>query len=159
MAGLSLTSPAFADGGPIPRRFGYKHGNASPPLAVSGVPPGCRSLALVMDDPDAVAAVGRVWVHWLLWNLPPETREVPESSVPAGCREGTTDFGEAGYGGPAPPDRRHTYVFRLMALDVAPELPAGAGRADLEGAVRGHVLAEAVLTGTYEPVRPRPRKE
>ncbi len=148
---LYIKSPAFADGAPIPREHGYKNGNRSPPLAIGGVPPGCRSLALIVDDPDAKAAVGRVWVHWLVWNIPPDSAAIPVSSVPPGCAEGTTDFGQAGYGGPAPPDGMHTYIFRLYALDHTLDLPPGSDRDALEGAMRDHTMGEAVLTGTYEP--------
>lgn len=151
MKDLSLTSPAFADGSEIPRKHGYKHGNASPPLSIRDVPEGCASLALIMDDPDAVGAVGKVWVHWVLWNIPAGSGGIPESAVPGSAVEGVTDFGEVGYGGPAPPDGRHTYVFKLYALDTDLRLGRGATKAELEDAVKGHVLAEAVLRGTFAP--------
>ena len=151
--GLTLKSGAFADGGVIPRQYGYKNGNKSPPLDVGGIPGGTASLALIMDDPDAVGAVGKVWVHWVLWNVAPEGAgaEVPEGAVPEGCREGRTDFGENGYGGPAPPDREHTYVFRLYALDRRLDCGTGSTREEVEDAMRGHVLAEARLEGRYSP--------
>ena len=151
MAGLSLASGAFEDGAEIPRKHGYKHGNASPPLVIRGAPEGCASLALVMDDPDAVGAVGRVWVHWVLWNIPPGSAGIDECAQPEGSVEGTTDFGEAGYGGPAPPDRRHTYVFRLYALDAVLDLERGSTRRQLEESMRGHVTAKAELRGTFAP--------
>lgn len=148
---LSLSSPAFQDGGEIPRRYGYKNGNASPPLEISGVPPGCEELVLIMDDPDAVAAVGKVWVHWTVWNIRPDTDRIGESAAPSGCRQGATDFGETGYGGPAPPDRRHTYVFRLYAVDTRLDAPQGAERNAVEKSMADHIIEHAVLTGTYEP--------
>ena len=152
MAALRLSSPAFEDGAEIPRRHGYKSGNAPPPLEFSGVPDGCRSLALVVDDPDALKPAGRVWVHWTVWNMPPGAGRVGgDASLPGGAAEGLTDFGSTGYGGPAPPDGRHTYVFTLYALDAQLGLAAGSDRAALKAAVEGHVIERAVLTGTYAP--------
>ena len=151
MVNLQLTSSAFTDGVEIPRRFGYKNGNESPPLTISGIPEGTKSLALIMDDPDAMGAVGKVWVHWVVWNMDLVT-EIAESITPSGAIEGMTDFGEVGYGGPAPPDKRHTYVFKLYALDCELELAgAEATKADVEKAMEGHILEQAKLTGTYAP--------
>ncbi|ABK78545.1 phospholipid-binding protein [Cenarchaeum symbiosum A] len=149
--GLVLKSSAFDDGAEIPRKHGYKNGNSSPPLEIEGVPEACRSLALIMDDPDAQAAVGKTWVHWLVWHMPSDMHSIPESLVSGGCTEGRNDFGEAAYGGPAPPDKRHTYFFRLYALDFDLSLSAGCDRKDLEDAMKGHILEETVLTGTYAP--------
>ncbi|CAI9831715.1 conserved hypothetical protein [Nitrosopumilaceae archaeon] len=146
---MELGSGAFGHGGVIPRMYGYKNGNTSPPLNISGVPDGAKSLALIMDDPDAVGAVGKVWVHWVVWDIDPSTGSIPEGSAPG--TEGTTDFGSAGYGGPAPPDREHTYVLKLYALDARLGAPAGSTRAEIEGAMSGHVLAEARLEGRYSP--------
>ena len=148
---LRLASPAFAGGSEIPKKYGYKNGNASPPLEISGVPAECRSLALIMDDPDALPAVGKVWVHWVAWNIPPETARMPESSIPDSCMEGVSDFGKAGYGGPAPPDGRHTYVFTLYALDRMLAIPPGSAKAVLEDAMKNHVIEDATLTGTFAP--------
>jgi len=105
MENFTLESKAFDNGGVIPRKYGYKNGNHSPPLKISGVPENTSSLALIMDDPDAMGAVGKVWVHWVLWNINPNTMELKENSIPSNCLEGKTDFGEIGYGGPAPPDK------------------------------------------------------
>ena len=149
--GFGIESASFRDGAEIPRRHGYKNGNVSPPLTISGTPDEAKSLALIMDDPDAMAPAGKVWVHWLLWDIDPAVREIPEGTTPEGSAEGTTDFGETGYGGPAPPDKRHTYIFKMYALDANPSVRAGATKAELEGAIRGHVLTEARLTGTYAP--------
>ena len=102
---FTLSSDAFSDGEVIPRKYGYKNGNYSPPLKINGVPENAVSLVLIMDDPDAMKAVGKVWVHWVLWNISPQITEFQENSIPSESIEGKTDFGENGYGGPAPPDR------------------------------------------------------
>jgi len=146
MGNLELTSSAFEDGGEIPRKYGYKNGNREPPLTMNGVPEGTKSLALIMDDPDAMGAVGKVWVHWVMWNIDPTNTELENLS-----REGMTDFGEVGYGGPAPPDKRHTYVFKLYALDCELDLPNESTKADVEKAMEDHIIEQATLTGTYAP--------
>jgi len=146
MGNLKLTSSAFEDGGEIPRKYGYKNGNREPPLTMNGVPEGTKSIALIMDDPDAMGAVGKVWVHWVMWNIDPTNTELENL-----MKEGMTDFGEVGYGGPAPPDKRHTYVFKLYALDSELDLPDKSTKADVEKAMEGHILEQATLTGTYAP--------
>ena len=108
------------------------YGNSSPPLTIEGVPENTISLALIMDDPDAMGAVGKVWVHWVLWNIEPDTIEVKENSIPSNSVEGETDFGEVGYGGPAPPDKEHTYIFKLYALDKKLELKKGSTKKEIE---------------------------
>lgn len=148
---MELSSPAFDDGDPIPRTYGYDNDNANPPLRVSDVPDDAAALALVMDDPDAVEPAGKVWDHWVIWNVDPTVSEIPEDWGTIGATEGRNDFGETDYGGPSPPDRRHTYRIRLYALDTSLDLPAGSTKADLEDAIHGHVLAEAELTGTFAP--------
>ena len=145
MEDLKLTSSAFSDGNPIPRECGYKNGNKEPPLTISGKPEGTKSLVLIMDDPDAMAAVGKVWVHWVAWNIDPTKTELEKST------EGMTDFGEVGYGGPAPPDKMHTYVFKLYALDSELDLPDKSTKADVEKAMEGHIIEQTQLTGTYAP--------
>ena len=145
MGNLKLTSTAFSDAGEIPRECGYKNGNKEPPLTVSGTPDGTKSLALIMDDPDAMGAVGKVWVHWVAWNIEPTT-ELENLTT-----EGMTDFGEVGYGGPAPPDKRHTYVFKLYALDSMLDLSSESTKADVEKAMEGHIIEQTQLTGTYAP--------
>ena len=145
MEDLKLTSSAFSDGNPIPRECGYKNGNKEPPLTISGKPEGTKSLVLIMDDPDAMAAVGKVWVHWVAWNIDPTKTELEKST------EGMTDFGEVGYGGPAPPDKTHTYVFKLYALDSELDLPDKSTKADVEKAMEGHIIEQTQLTGTYAP--------
>ncbi|MFD1514561.1 YbhB/YbcL family Raf kinase inhibitor-like protein [Halomarina rubra] len=151
MGELRLTTPAFDDGGRIPDAYGYTERNVNPPLRISGVPDDAVSLALVMDDPDAMAPAGKVWDHWVVWNLPPETAEIPEAWDAADAAEGTTDYGTVGYGGPNPPDREHAYRFRLVALDTTLDLPPGTDAEALFAATEGHVLAETELTGTYAP--------
>jgi hypothetical protein len=148
---LRLTSPAFADGDPIPRRYGYTTENVNPPLLIEGVPDGTETLALVVDDPDAVEPAGKVWDHWVVWNVPPDTTEVPEAWDAGAATEGRNDYGDHGYGGPNPPDREHTYRFRLYALDDRLALDAGATKDDLERAMEGHVIADARFEGTYAP--------
>ena len=156
MTKLKLTSPAFSDGGEIPRECGYKHGNKVPPLKIDCAYTRIKSLALIMDDPDAMGAVGKVWVHWVKWNISPgalkefqyENSQTPEIIQ---SDKGMTDFGEVGYGGPAPPDKRHTYVFKLYALDTPLDLPEGSTKSELEKAMEGHIVDLATLTGTYAP--------
>ena len=147
MGNFKLTSSAFEDGGEIPRECGYKNGNKVPDLTVSGIPEGTESLALIMDDPDAMAAVGKVWVHWVAW----WNTWFADDLVGRPTKECMTDFGEVGYGGPAPPDKRHTYVFKLYALDSGLDLPDKSTKADVEKAMEGHIIEQATLTGTYAP--------
>ena len=151
MSDLSLGSKAFSNNSEIPRKHGYKNGNVSPSLTISDIPDGTQSLVIIMDDPDAMGAVGKVWVHWVMWNIDPNTLEISEGNVPSEVSEGKTDFGENGYGGPAPPDKRHTYVFKLYALDRKLDLPTSSTKKDVEKSMEDHILAEATLKGTYAP--------
>lgn len=148
---MELSSAAFADGDRMPDKYGYTNQNINPPLTVDGVPPGAASLVLIIDDPDAVEPAGKVWSHWVVWNIDPGIDEIPEDSTPAGGIAGMTDFNEPGYGGPNPPDREHTYRFRLFALDTTLDLTASAEKNDVEDAIEGHVIDEAQLTGTFAP--------
>lgn len=150
---LKLSSTAFPDQGAIPRRYTCEGEDISPPLAWSGVPPGSESLVLIVDDPDAPdpAAPKTTWVHWLLYNLPPATDELAEDlqSLPPGTLQGRNDWRKTGYGGPCPPVGSHRYFHKLYALDcVLPDLGRPT-KAQLEGAMQGHVLAQAELIGTY----------
>jgi len=149
---LRLTSTAFGDGEDIPRAHSRDGGDVSPPLLWSGAPASTASFALVCDDPDAPRGT---WVHWVLYDLPPEATGLPAGSgktkrSSAGVA-GTNDYGEPGWGGPAPPRGHgtHHYEFRLYALDRMLGLPAGASKDELLRAMKGRVLAEARLTGTY----------
>ena len=147
MAEFALESSAFEHAQSIPNRYSCEGEDVSPPLRWSNVPEGTRSLAMIVDDPDAP---GGVFTHWLAWGLDPAAEELAErESAP---HEGRNDFGTSGYRGPCPPpgDGRHRYVFRLYALDTQLELPADAAKAELEQAIEGHVLTTAELVGTYE---------
>ena len=155
MGNLILRSSYFSDGGEIPRRCGYKDENEQPTLTICGIPDEAVELALIMDDPDAMGAVGKVWVHWVVWNIDHDTTDLGYFVSTARDMqmdfEGMTDFGEVGYGGPAPPDKRHTYVFKLYALDSKLDLPGKSTKADVEKAMEGHIIEQATLTGTYAP--------
>lgn len=148
---LELASPAFDDGDPIPEEYGYERRNVNPPLRISDVPDEAASLALLVDDPDAKEPAGKVWGHWVAWNVAPETTEIAADATPTGATEGENDFGERGYGGPNPPDGEHTYHFRLFALDEPLDLDAGATKEELEEALSGRVIEETELRGTYAP--------
>ena len=150
---LAMTSTAFDAGGSIPPVYTCDGSNVSPPLAWSGAPPGATSLVLIVDDPDAPdpAAPKLTWVHWVLYNMPPDATGLEQGGrhLPAGTREGTNDFKRTGYGGPCPPVGRHRYFFKLYALDVAlPDLNRPT-KQQLEHAIDGHVLDKAELIGTY----------
>jgi len=151
MAPLQLTSPVFEDGEPIPREYGSTERNVNPPLEIDGVPDEADALALVVDDPDAVEPAGKVWDHWVVWNIDPRSETVPEDWDAAEAIEGQNDYGDDGYGGPNPPDREHSYRFRLYALNKQVTLDAGATKDDLLGEVADHVVDEATLEGTYAP--------
>jgi hypothetical protein len=152
---LAISSPDFAHNGTIPARYTCEGDDVSPGLAWAGVPAGTRSLALIVDDPDAPdpAAPRRTWVHWVIYNLPPTSDglppAVPSRMLPGQALQGKNDWGRVGYGGPCPPIGRHRYFFKLYALDVVlPDL----GQPDkprLERAMKGHVLAQQQLVGTY----------
>lgn len=151
---LTLSSPAFQAGGAIPAEHTCEGSDASPPLEWSGLPAGTRSLALIIDDPDAPdpAAPKRVWVHWVLYNLPATSTglQAGVATLPAGTRVGLNDSQVAGYGGPCPPIGRHRYFHKLYALDVLlPDLGQPTKK-ELEVAMTGHVLEQVELLGTYE---------
>jgi hypothetical protein len=150
---LQLTTTAFADSQPIPRRHAYDDQDLSPALQWSGVPPAAKSLALICDDPDAPKGT---WVHWVIYNLPPATaglsEGVPKSPELAnGAKQGVNDYQRTGYGGPCPPPGKpHRYFFKLYALDLPPDLKSGLTKKDLVAAMDGHILAEGQLMGTYQ---------
>jgi Raf kinase inhibitor-like YbhB/YbcL family protein len=156
---MTLKSAAFAPNAPIPARYTADGADVSPPLAWSDPPAATESFALIVDDPDAP---GKTWVHWVIYGISAGTRElkerVPTNAGPfdsaqggpfAGMSQGINDFHKTGYGGPSPPSGTHRYVFTLYALDVALDLPPGAAKPQLLAAMKGHVLAEAKLVGTY----------
>jgi Raf kinase inhibitor-like YbhB/YbcL family protein len=153
---LTLTSPVFQHNGEIPSRFTCDDADVSPPLSWSGLPPGTKSLVLIVDDPDAPdpAAPKMTWVHWVLYNIPSNTQGLPEGvskpGLPHGTREGTNDFKRTAYGGPCPPVGRHRYFHKLYALDaVLPSLDRPSKR-DVVAAMEGHLLGQAELIGTYQ---------
>ncbi len=152
---LKITSPAFEEMAPIPVRFTCDGADVSPPLSWQGVPEGTKSLALIVDDPDAPdpAAPKVTWVHWVLYDLSPEVTELPEAgsqNLPAETREGRNDWKRTGYGGPCPPVGRHRYFFKLYALDTVLADLEEPSKAKLEAAMQGHVLQQAELIGTYQ---------
>ena len=154
---MELHSSAFAHNGDIPGEHTCEGDDRSPPLAWSGVPAGTQSLALIVDDPDAPdpAAPKMTWVHWVLYNLPPDTRALDAgksraSELPPGTREGLNDWQRTSYGGPCPPIGRHRYVHRLYALDTVLPVLKPATKAALEKAMQGHILAQAELVGYYK---------
>lgn len=155
---MKLESRAFADEGEIPDRYTCEGPDLSPPLAWSGAPEGTRTLALIVDDPDAPdpRAPRMTWVHWVLYDIPSSARSLPEAvstgALPAGTRSGVNDWKRAGYGGPCPPIGRHRYFFKLYALDTELGDLQEPTKADLEDAMEGHVLAQATLMATYEKV-------
>jgi Raf kinase inhibitor-like YbhB/YbcL family protein len=149
---IKITSPAFEDGGLIPPRYTADGADTSPPLQWDSVPEGTKSIALINDDPDAPVGT---WVHWVLFNLPPETRELaenipPDRTLPNGAIQGTSDFGRIGYGGPAPPSGTHRYFFKIYALDTQIDLAAGAKKPQLLKAMDGHILGQGQLIGKYK---------
>lgn len=155
---LRLTSSAFTHHGEIPTNYTCEGNNTSPPLTWSDIPAGTKSLALIVDDPDAPdpKAPRQTWVHWVLYNLPQDCSGLPEncgsSGLPASTLDGLNDWKRTGYGGPCPPIGRHRYFHKLYALDIAlPDLHHPT-KAKLEHAMHGHILAQAELIGTYQKI-------
>ncbi len=143
---MTLESPAFFPEDFIPETYTCDGENIHPELIISGVPDGTKSLAIIVSDPDAPS---KNWIHWVVWNIPPDTGIIYENQVPQTAIEGTTDFGRPGYGGPCPPQGTHRYFFNLYALDKVVDLPETATTKDLEAAMSGHVLDTAELMGLY----------
>jgi Raf kinase inhibitor-like YbhB/YbcL family protein len=152
MMSFQLATAAFSAGGAIPRKFTCDGPDVSPKLTWSDPPGKTQSFALIMDDPDAPAGT---WVHWVIYDLPANTRELAEGvakqeQLSNGARQGRNDFGKIGYGGPCPPPGKpHRYFFKLCALDAKLDLKAGATKADVERAMKGHILTQAELIGRY----------
>lgn len=147
MGELKISSTAFAHNGNIPAKYTCDGSNGSPPLKVENVPAGAKSLALIVDDPDAPAGT---WVHWVAWNIPPATGEIGENALPAGAEQGKNDWGRNSYGGPCPPSGTHRYFFKLYALDAPLRLGSATTKKDLERAMEGHIIARAELIGLYK---------
>lgn len=143
---IKITSSAFQEGGAIPDKFGKSGQNVSPELRIEGVPAEAKSLALIVDDPDAPVGL---FTHWLVWNIDPKTSEIGEGSAPSGAAQGKNDFGEMGYGGPQPPSGTHRYYFKVFALNTSLDLKPGAKRHDVDSAMKGHVIGQGQLMGRY----------
>ena len=144
-ARMKITSSAFHEGGNIPSKFTCDGSDTSPPLQITGIPSEAKSLALIADDPDAP---GGLFIHWLVWNIPPQTNSIAEGSAPKGVH-GTNDFGKSGYRGPCPPPGTHRYSFKIFALDRELDLPSGAKRSQVDAAMKGHVIAQGELMGRF----------
>lgn len=142
---MELSSPAFADGAPIPAQYTCHGAGVSPPLNISGIPPTAQSLALVVTDPDAPSGE---FTHWTVWNISATTTVIKENSVPSAAIQGLNDFKKPGYGAPCPPSGTHRYFFTLYALNKELNLEEGAHAYALTANLEGHVLAKAQLTGT-----------
>ncbi len=145
-ANMKLTSSVFANNGVIPSEFTCDGDDISPHLSISDVPKNAKSLALIMDDPDAPVGI---FIHWVVWNIPPDTKEISKGEEPRGV-QGMTSFRRQGYGGPCPPSGTHRYFFKFYALDAELNLPEGSTKHDLENAMQGHIIAQAQLMGTYK---------
>ena len=143
---MKLTSSVFANNGAIPSEFTCDGDDISPHLSISDVPKNAKSLALIMDDPDAPVGI---FIHWVVWNIPPDTKEISKGEEPRGV-QGMTSFRRQGYGGPCPPSGTHRYFFKLYALDAELNLPEGSTKHDLENAMQSHIIAQAQLMGTYK---------
>ena len=147
MNGLKISSEAFGNNTYIPQKYTCDGKNISPPLLIENTPAKTESLALIVDDPDAP---GGMWVHWVLWNIPADTRGIKENSIPQKAEQGLNDFRKHNYGGPCPPGGTHRYFFKLYALDIVLKLNSNSTKADLEGAMQGHIIEQANLVGLYK---------
>lgn len=143
---MQITSPAFENNGSIPSVYTCDGADANPPLALSSIPQNAKSLVLILDDPDAP---GGTWDHWIVFNIPPTVKEIQENSTPQGV-EGMTSWGRPGYGGPCPPSGTHHYHVKLYALDTMLSLTRFATKADVEAAMKDHILAQSELVGLYK---------
>ena len=144
---MKIECGAFRSGENIPPEYTCDGDNVCPPLSFVGAPQGTESFALIVDDPDSPSGV---WNHWTIWNISSDTREIAEGKVPSGAREGTTTFGDIGYGGPCPGSGKHRYFFKLYALDATANLVRGAAKKELMEAMKPHILEVAELFGYYE---------
>jgi len=147
MSTLKISSPAFGSNGHIPGLYTCDGKDVNPALVIENVPDGAKSLALIVDDPDATAGT---WVHWVLWNIDPKLKEIKADSVPSKSVQGKNDFGKNNYGGPCPPSGTHRYFFRLYALDTLLNLSPDSTKYGLEKAMKGHVLSEGQIVGLYK---------
>jgi Raf kinase inhibitor-like YbhB/YbcL family protein len=147
MIKLKVTSPAFENNKTIPSKYGCDGSNVNPSVRIENVPPEAKSLALILDDKDAPRGT---YVHWVVWNIDPSVRDIKENSVPEGAIQGTNDFKKNRYGGPCPPTRLHKYALIVYALDMRLNLDPKSGKADLEKAMEGHIIAQGQLMGAYK---------
>jgi Raf kinase inhibitor-like YbhB/YbcL family protein len=145
-AKMKIVSPAFQEGGSIPEKFSKNGQNVNPELRIEGIPAETKSLALIVDDPDAPVGL---FTHWLVWNIDPKTTEIAEKSVPKAAVQGTNDFPGSGYDGPQPPSGTHRYYFKVFALDRMLDLKSGAKRREVDAALRDHVIGQGELMGRY----------
>ena len=143
---MKLTSSAFTHNGQIPSEFTCDGSNISPPLTIMDAPSNSKSLALISDDPDAPVGT---WDHWIVFDIPPSTKEIPKGTEPKGMA-GKNSWGRTGYGGPCPPSGTHRYFFKLYALDSMLNLPEGSGKKQVEAAMQNHIIAKAELIGLYK---------
>jgi len=146
MGTLKLSSPAFKHNDSIPSKYTCDGADINPPLVIESVPSSAKSLVLVVDDPDAPAGN---WVHWVVWNIDPTTKEIRENTFPSGALQGINDFRKHDYGGPCPPSGTHRYFFKLYALDMMLGLGPKTSKAELERAMKGHIVAQGELIGLY----------
>jgi Raf kinase inhibitor-like YbhB/YbcL family protein len=144
---MKIISSAFERNTLIPSKYTCEGQNINAPLSIKDIPADAKSLALIVDDPDAPM---KTWVHWTAWNINPDTSEIAENSIPAGCVEGTTSFGSTGYGGPCPPSGTHRYFFKIFALDNVLDLKPGTHTANLTTAMQGHIIDKDEFIGLYK---------
>lgn len=149
--GLTMTSPAFEEGEQMPDYVGYANENENPALKIEGIPEGAESLVLIMDDPEAEPVVGHIWDHWLVFDIDPETEEIPQNWSPTAATEAYNDFVEDSWGGPAPPEGNHNYYFKLFALDAPIEMPPEIRKSRIGSVIASEceVLAQTQLVGQY----------
>lgn len=152
MATIQITSSAFKEGELMPSKYTCDGADISPPLEWSGVPENAKSIAIICDDPDAPMGT---WVHWVIYDIPPSVKSLPEGvpkerTLQNGAKQGKNDFGDIGYGGPCPPSGTHRYFFKIYALDVQLNLPPGVTKKDVEKAMAGHIVASGQIIGKYK---------
>jgi Raf kinase inhibitor-like YbhB/YbcL family protein len=145
-ARMNINSTAFQEGGNVPQKFTCDGSNVNPSLHFGGAPAEAKSLALIVDDPDAPSGL---FTHWIIWNIDPKTTDIAENSAPPNAVQGTNDFGKTGYGGPCPPSGTHRYYFKIFALDRPLNLKTSAKRKELDAAMRGHTIAQGELMARY----------
>ncbi|MGC1454812.1 MAG: YbhB/YbcL family Raf kinase inhibitor-like protein [Nitrospirota bacterium] len=144
---MKISSTAFENNGQIPKKYTCDGSDVNPPLKLEGIPAEAKSLALIVDDPDAPTGT---WVHWVLWNIDPKATDIKENSVPKSANQGMNDFRKHDYGGPCPPSGTHRYFFKLYALDTTLNLGPNVTKSDIESSIKEHILAKTELIGLYK---------